>query len=311
MTTFLVTGGAGFIGSSLAEALLAQGDTVRILDDFSSGRRSNVAGLSGKLDLVEGSIVDEKTVSTAMQGVEIVFHEAAIPSVPRSVERPQASMLANVQGTTVVLDVARRSGVRRVVFAASSSAYGDTPTLPKIETMTTQPKSPYAISKLTGELLMRSFAELYGIETLSLRYFNVFGPRQDPTSQYAAVIPNFVTAALAGTKPTVFGDGEQTRDFCFIENVVRANILAATTKKKLSGEVVNIACSERISLNQLLGIIGEVAGKKVEATYAPARAGDVRDSLASIDAARNLIGYGPKVDVREGLKRTIAAFQKK
>jgi UDP-glucose 4-epimerase len=158
---------------------------------------------------------------------------------------------------------------------------------------------------------MRSFAELYGIETLSLRYFNVFGPRQDPTSQYAAVIPNFVTAALAGTKPTVFGDGEQTRDFCFIENVVRANILAATTKKKLSGEVVNIACSERISLNQLLGIIGEIAGKKVEATYAPARAGDVRDSLASIDAARNLIGYDPKVDVREGLKRTIAAFQKK
>jgi nucleoside-diphosphate-sugar epimerase len=311
MTTFLVTGGAGFIGSSLAEALLAQGDTVRILDDFSSGRRSNVEALSGKLDLVEGSIVDEKTVSAAMQGVEIVFHEAAIPSVPRSVERPQASMLANVQGTTVVLDVARRSGVRRVVFAASSSAYGDTPTLPKIETMTAQPKSPYAISKLTCELLMRSFAELYGIETLSLRYFNVFGPRQDPTSQYAAVIPNFVTAALAGEKPTVFGDGEQTRDFCFIENVVRANILAATTKKKLSGEVVNIACSERISLNQLLGIIGELAGKKVEATYAPARAGDVRDSLASIDAARNLIGYDPKVDVREGLKRTIAAFQKR
>jgi nucleoside-diphosphate-sugar epimerase len=308
MTTFLVTGGAGFIGSSLAQALLAQGDTVRILDDFSSGRRSNVAGLSGKLDVVEGSIVDEKTVSTAMQGVEVVFHEAAIPSVPRSVERPQASMLANVQGTTVVLDVARRSGVRRVIFAASSSAYGDTPTLPKIETMPTQPKSPYAISKLAGELLMKSFAELYGIETLSLRYFNVFGPRQDPTSQYAAVIPNFVTAALAGQKPTVFGDGEQTRDFCFIENVVRANILAATTKKKLSGEVVNIACSERISLNQLLAIIGDIAGKKVEATYAPTRAGDVRDSLASIDAAKDLIGYDPKVDVREGLKRTIAAF---
>jgi nucleoside-diphosphate-sugar epimerase len=311
MTTFLVTGGAGFIGSSLAETLLAQGDTVRILDDFSSGRRSNIEGLKGKLDVVEGSIVDEKTVTAAMQGVEIVFHEAAIPSVPRSVERPQASMLANVQGTTVVLDVARRAGVRRVIFAASSSAYGDTPTLPKIETMAAQPKSPYAISKLAGELLLRSFAELYGIETLSLRYFNVFGPRQDPTSQYAAVIPNFVTAALAGTKPTVFGDGEQTRDFCFIENVVRANILAATTTKKLRGEVVNIACSERISLNQLLGIIGEIAGKKVEATYAPARAGDVRDSLASIDAARELIGYEPKVDVREGLARTVAAFRGK
>jgi len=309
MTTFLVTGGAGFIGSSLAEALLAQGDTVRILDDFSSGRRSNIEGLKGKLDVVEGSIVDEKTVTSAMQNVEIVFHEAAIPSVPRSVERPQASMLANVQGTTVVLDVARRSGVRRLVFAASSSAYGDTPTLPKIETMSPQPKSPYAISKLAGELLLKSFSELYGIETLSLRYFNVFGPRQDPTSQYAAVIPNFVTAALAGKKPTVFGDGEQTRDFCFIENVVRANILAATAKNKLSGEVVNIACGERISLNQLLGIIGDIVGKKVDATYAPTRAGDVRDSLASIEAARSIIGYEPKVDVREGLKRTIAAFR--
>jgi len=309
MTTFLVTGGAGFIGSTLAEALLGQGDTVRILDDFSSGRRSNVESLRGKLDVVEGTIVDEATVRRAMQGVEIVFHEAAIPSVPRSVENPQASMLANVQGTTVVLDVARRSGVKRVVFAASSSAYGDTPTLPKIETMTPQPKSPYAVSKLAGEQLMTSFASLYGLETVSLRYFNVFGPRQDPTSQYAAVIPNFVTAALAGKKPTVFGDGEQTRDFSFIENVVRANIQAATTPKKLGGEVVNIACAERISLNQLLAIIGEETGTKVEATYGPARAGDVRDSLASIDAARELFGFEPKIKVREGLRKTIAAMR--
>jgi len=309
MTTFLVTGGAGFIGSSLAEALLAQGDTVRILDDFSSGRRSNLETLRGKLDVIEGTIVDDATVRRAMTGVEIVFHEAAIPSVPRSVDKPQASMLANVQGTTVVLDVARQVGVRRVVFAASSSAYGDTPTLPKIETMTPQPKSPYAISKLAGEQLLTCFAQLYGLETVSLRYFNVFGPRQDPTSQYAAVIPNFATAALAGKKPTVFGDGEQTRDFCFIENVVRANIQAATTPKKLRGEVVNIACAERISLNQLLGIIGEELGKKVEATYGPARAGDVRDSLASIDAARELFGYEPKVKVREGLAKTIAALR--
>ncbi len=309
MTTFLVTGGAGFIGSTLAEALLAQGDTVRILDDFSSGRRSNLETLRGKLDVIEGTIVDEATVARAMQGVEVVFHEAAIPSVPRSVEKPQASMMANVQGTTVVLDVARRSGVRRVVFAASSSAYGDTPTLPKIETMTPQPKSPYAISKLAGEQLLTAFAQLYGLETVSLRYFNVFGPRQDPTSQYAAVIPNFVTAALTGKSPTVFGDGEQTRDFCFIENVVRANIQAATTPKKLRGEVVNIACGERISLNQLLGIIGEETGKKVEASYGPARAGDVRDSLASIDAARELFGYEPKIKVREGLRKTIAAMR--
>jgi nucleoside-diphosphate-sugar epimerase len=309
MTTFLVTGGAGFIGSTLAEALLAQGDTVRILDDFSSGRRSNIEGLRGKLDVIEGSIVDEAMVRKAMQGAEVVFHEAAIPSVPRSVEKPQASMLANVQGTTVVLDVARQVGVRRLVFAASSSAYGDTPTLPKIETMTPQPKSPYAISKLAGEQLLTAFSTLYGLETLSLRYFNVFGPKQDPTSQYAAVIPNFVTAALAGKKPTVFGDGEQTRDFCFVENVVRANILAATTPKKLKGDVVNIACGERISLNQLLAIIGEEVGKKVEAEYAPSRVGDVRDSLASIDAARELIGYEPKVKVREGLKKTIPAFR--
>jgi nucleoside-diphosphate-sugar epimerase len=309
MTTFLVTGGAGFIGSSLAEALLVQGDTVRILDDFSSGRRSNIEGLRGKLDVIEGTIVDEATVQRAIQGVEVVFHEAAIPSVPRSVEKPQASMLANVQGTTVVLDVARRTGVRRVVFAASSSAYGDTPTLPKIETMTPQPRSPYAISKHAGEQLMACFSQLYGLETVSLRYFNVFGPRQDPTSEYAAVIPNFATAALAGKKPTVFGDGEQTRDFCFIENVVRANVLAATTPKKLRGEVVNIACGERISLNQLLGIIGEEVGAKVEATYAAPRAGDVRDSLASIDAARALLGYEPKVKVREGLQKTIAALR--
>jgi nucleoside-diphosphate-sugar epimerase len=309
MTTFLVTGGAGFIGSTLAEALLQQGDTVRILDDFSSGRRSNIESLKGKVDVVEGSIVDEAIVKRAMQGVEVVFHEAAIPSVPRSVEKPQASMLANVQGTTVVLDVARHSGVRRVVFAASSSAYGDTPTLPKIETMTPQPKSPYAISKLAGEQLMSAFATLYGLETLSLRYFNVFGPRQDPTSQYAAVIPNFVTAALTGKKPTVFGDGEQTRDFCFVENVVRANILAATTPKKLKGEVVNIACAERISLNQLLSIIGEETNKKVEAEYVPPRAGDVKDSLASIDAAHELIGYDPKIKVRDGLKKTIAALR--
>ncbi len=309
MTNFLVTGGAGFIGSSIAEKLLAQGDTVRILDDFSSGRRANIENLRGRLDVIEGTITDEAAVRRAMQGIEIVFHEAAIPSVPRSVEHPQPSILVGVQGTTVILDVARQVGVKRVVFAASSSAYGDTPTLPKIETMTPQPKSPYAIAKLAGELLMKSFAELYGLETVSLRYFNVFGPRQDPTSQYAAVIPNFVTAAIKKQKPTVFGDGEQTRDFCFIENVVQANLLAATTKNKLTGQVINIACADRISLNELLTMIGEEVGTKVEATYAPARAGDVRDSLASIEAAHALINYDPQIKVRAGLARTIAAFK--
>ena len=225
MATYLVTGGAGFIGSTLAETLLQKGETVRILDDFSSGRRQNVEGFAGKIEIFEGSILDAELCAKAMKGVDIVFHEAAIPSVARSVENPQASMLANVQGTTVVLDVARTVGVKRVVFAASSSAYGDTPTLPKVETMSPAPLSPYAVAKLTNEQLMRVFASLYGIETVSLRYFNVFGARQDPTSQYAAVIPNFITAALTGTRPVVFGDGEQTREFCYIENTVNANLL--------------------------------------------------------------------------------------
>ncbi len=309
MSTYLVTGGAGFIGSSIAEALLAAGESVRILDDFSSGRRQNVETLKGKIEIIEGTIVDPETVARAVKDVHVILHQAAIPSVVRSVENPQPSMLAIVQGTTVVLDVARRSGVKRVVFAASSSAYGDTPTLPKIETMPTQPLSPYAIAKLTCEHLMRVFASLYGIETLSLRYFNVFGPRQDPTSQYAAVIPNFITAALKNERPIVFGDGEQTRDFCFIENAVNANLLGANTKNKLAGEVVNIACAERTSLNQLLKMIGDATNTTPNADYRPGRAGDVRDSLADISAAKALIGYVPKVDVREGLKRTVAAFK--
>ena len=309
MATILVTGGAGFIGSSIAEALLAAGETVRILDDFSSGRRQNLETLKGKVDVIEGTIVDPSTVKKAMHGAEFVFHEAAIPSVARSVEDPQRSMLANVQGTTVVLDCARNAGVKRVVFAASSSAYGNTPTLPKIETMMPEPLSPYAISKLTGEHMLRAFSELYGIETLSLRYFNVFGPKQDPTSQYAAVIPNFITAAIRNEAPPVHGDGEQTRDFCFIENVVAANLNAMSTPNKLSGQVVNIACGERISLNQLLDILGEEVGHRIERKYTEPRAGDVRDSLADISRARALINYDPKVSVREGLKKTFAAFK--
>jgi nucleoside-diphosphate-sugar epimerase len=309
MALHLVTGGAGFIGSSIAETLLAQGERVRILDDFSTGRRSNIEALKGDVEVIEGTIVDPAVVTKAMKGVEVVFHQAAIPSVVRSVENPQASVSVGVMGTTVVLDAARHAKVRRLIFAASSSAYGDTPTLPKIETMTPAPLSPYAVSKLTGEHLVNVFSKLYGIETLSLRYFNVFGPRQDPTSQYAAVIPNFVTAALKHTRPTVYGDGEQTRDFCFIENTVSANLLAATTSNKLSGEVVNIACGERISLNKLLGLISEESGFKLDPEYVPGRAGDVRDSLASIDRARALIGYEVKVDAREGLRRTISAFK--
>ena len=308
MARYLVTGGAGFIGSSIAESLLASGESVCVLDDFSSGRRENLEGLPGRVELVEGTIVDPETVARAARGAEVVFHEAAIPSVVRSVENPQATMLAGVQGTTVVLDVARRLGVRRVVFAASSSAYGDTPTLPKIETMAPQPLSPYAASKLAGEHLMRIFAQLYGIETVSLRYFNVFGPRQDPKSEYAAVIPKFVTAAIRRQRPIVFGDGEQTRDFCYIDNAVQANLLAASSAKKLAGEVLNVACGERTSLNQLLKHVGELAGVRLDPEYREPRAGDVRDSLADVHAAAELLGYRPSVDVREGLKRTYQAF---
>jgi UDP-glucose 4-epimerase len=309
MALHLVTGGAGFIGSSIAHALLSSGESVRILDDFSSGRRQNVETLPGRVDLIEGTVCDAATVARAARGVEVVFHQAAIPSVTRSVENPQATMLAGTQGTTVVLDVSRQAGVRRVVFAASSSAYGDTPTLPKTEAMRPQPLSPYAVSKLAGEELMRVFAELYGLETVSLRYFNIFGPRQDPKSEYAAVIPKFLTAAIHRQRPIVFGDGEQTRDFCYIDNAVRANLLAAGTGRKLRGEVVNIACGERTSLNQLIKYVGELAGTALTPEYRPARPGDVRDSLADIHAAHDVLGYEPTVDVRQGLRRTYDALR--
>jgi UDP-glucose 4-epimerase len=309
MATYLVTGGAGFIGSSLAERLLGAGERVRVLDDFSSGRRSNVENLRGQLEIIEGSIVNLDHVTRCVRGVDVIFHEAAIPSVARSVEDPARTMLANVQGTTVLLEAARRAGVRRLIFAASSSAYGDTLVLPKVETMTPQPRSPYAVSKATCEQLLRVFASLYPIETLSLRYFNVFGPRQDPASHYAAVIPRFITAALDKQPATIYGDGEQTRDFCFIDNVVSANLLAANCAKKLSGEVVNIACGERTSLNQLWAMVGQATGFEAEPRYEPTRPGDVRDSLADVRAAKELIGYEPSVKLRDGLARTVEALR--
>ncbi len=309
MATHLVTGGAGFIGSSIAEKLLASGETVRVIDDFSTGRRSNLEGMTGELEIIEGSICDPEVVKRAMYGVEVVFHQAAIPSVSRSIENPAASMLVNVQGTTIVLESARQAGVRRIVYAASSSAYGNTPTLPKVETMPASPLSPYAVAKFAGEQLMRVYAHVHKMETVSLRYFNVFGPRQDPSSQYAAVIPNFITAALTGKHFTVFGDGEQTRDFCFIDNTVSANLLASQTASKLEGQMVNIACGDRTSLNELIRLIGEETGTTLKPEYLPTRAGDVRDSLADIDAARKLLGFEPKIRIREGLKRTVAAFR--
>jgi UDP-glucose 4-epimerase len=309
MATHLVTGGAGFIGSSIAEKLLQQGETVRVIDDFSTGRRSNLESMVGKLEIFEASICDADAVKRAMVGVDVVFHQAAIPSVSRSVENPTATMMVSVQGTTVVLEAARQARVRRVVYAASSSAYGNTPTLPKVETMPAAPLSPYAVAKYSGELMMRVYAHIHKMETVSLRYFNVFGPRQDPNSQYAAVIPNFITCALTGKELTIFGDGEQTRDFCYIDNTVSANLLAAQTSSKLEGQMVNVACGDRTSLNQLLAIVNEETGKQMKPRYLPTRAGDVRDSLADVDAARKLFGYDPTIRIREGLKRTIAAFR--
>jgi nucleoside-diphosphate-sugar epimerase len=299
----LVTGGAGFIGGHIIDALLAQNAEVRVIDNFSTGKRENIDRVRNRVDFIEADICDPEAIARAVHGVELVFHEAAIPSVSRSVADPVASNQANVGGTVSVLNAARLAGVRKLVYAASSSAYGDTPTLPKIETMTPRPMSPYAISKLAGEQYVTVFGKLYGFETVSLRYFNVFGPRQDPKSEYAAVIPRFVTTILAGQRPVIFGDGEQTRDFCFIENTVSANLLAA--KATTHGEVVNVACGARVSLNALIGLINEELGTDVKPEYAPGRPGDVRDSLADITAAEKLLGYKVLYDLRAGLKKAI------
>ncbi|GAB4369514.1 MAG: SDR family oxidoreductase [Deltaproteobacteria bacterium] len=311
---FLVTGGAGFIGSNLTEALLAAGRTVRVLDNFLTGKRENLAGLAHRygtvFELIEGDLRDCEAVKRAVAGVRFVLHQGALPSVPRSVADPVLSNEINVGGTVNLLVAARDAGVQRVVFAASSSAYGDTPELPKRESMTPGPKSPYAAQKLAGEHYMRIFFEVYGLETVSLRYFNVFGPRQDPTSMYAAVIPRFITAVLSGTSPTVYGDGGQTRDFTFIDNVVQANRAACEAPKEACGKVFNIACGERVSLLEILEHVYRLAGRRVEPVFEPPRRGDVRDSLADISAARSLLGYDPKVPFAEGLSRTFDFFRK-
>ena len=299
----LITGGAGFIGGHLVDAMLERGASVRVIDNFVTGRRENIDRVRSRIEFIEGDICDAEAAAKAVHGAELVFHEAAIPSVSRSVADPVASNRANVSGTVELLDAARKAGVRKFVYAASSSAYGDTPTLPKVETMTPRPMSPYAISKLAGEHYVSVFGRLYGFETVSLRYFNVFGPRQDPRSEYAAVIPRFVTDILAGRAPTIFGDGEQTRDFCFIENVVSANVLAS--KASTHGEVVNVACGARVSLNALIAMINDELGTDVKPTHGLARAGDVRDSLADIGAAQRLLGYEVLFDLRAGLRKAI------
>jgi nucleoside-diphosphate-sugar epimerase len=309
----LVTGGAGFIGSHLAERLLRDGRKVRVLDDLSTGRRENVDRLAqefpDRFEFLEGDIRDRRTVATAMEGVGDVLHEAALPSVERSVRDPWTSHEVNVDGTLRLLEAAREAGVRRFVLAGSSSVYGNQPELPKRETMTPSPQSPYALSKLVAEQYTRLFAELYRLPTITLRYFNVFGPRQDPNSPYAAVIPLFLAAISRGEPPTIFGDGEQTRDFTYIENVVEAN-LAALSCPAPRGEAVNIACGDRISLLRLLELLGDSAGRRVGAKHAPSRLGDVRDSQADITLASRLIGYVPRVSLDEGIRRTVMAFLK-
>jgi nucleoside-diphosphate-sugar epimerase len=301
----LVTGGAGFIGSHIASALASAGARVRIIDDLSTGYRENLEEIRGEVDFIHASLAEAEPLRKALEGVELVFHEAAIPSVPRSVENPRQTHIASVESTFSLLLASREKKVRRIIYAASSSAYGDQPTLPKVESMLPEPLSPYAVAKLVGEYYCQVFTRVYGLETVSLRYFNVFGPRQDPSSQYSGVISRFISALLGGERPVIYGDGEQSRDFTYIDNVVDANLKAAESSRAM-GQVINIANGERISLNQLLDELKSLTGKSdVIANYTTPRAGDVKHSLADISRARSLLGFEPRVDLRAGLQLTI------
>lgn len=304
MATYLVTGAAGFIGSNIVEELLERGESVRALDDFSTGRRENIAPFLDRIELFEGSLNDEELLARAVDRVDYILHQAALPSVPRSVSDPLASHEANATGTLRLLIAARDAGVKRLVVASSSSVYGDSPELPKHEEMPARPRSPYAVNKLAGEEYSKVFSLVYGLPTVALRYFNVFGPRQDPKSQYAAVIPAFITAALEGRRPVVHGDGLQTRDFTYVQNVVAANLLACEAPDA-AGQAINIACAERISLLDLLAEIGRITGRTIEPEFDPARPGDVKHSLADISKAERLLGYRPVVSFARGLERTV------
>ncbi|HEY0003330.1 MAG TPA: SDR family oxidoreductase [Pyrinomonadaceae bacterium] len=301
----LVTGGAGFIGSHIAESLARVGARVRVIDDLSTGHRENLEEIGGEIDFIQSSLTDEAAVRRALEDVEVVFHEAAIPSVPRSVENPRETHRACVDATFSLLLAARERGVKRVVYAASSSAYGNQPTLPKTEEMRPEPLSPYAVAKLVGEYYCQVFARTYHLETISLRYFNVFGPRQDPSSHYSGVISRFISALMKGERPVIFGDGEQSRDFTYVSNVVDANLRAAETTKGI-GQTINIANGERITLNQLLEVVQNITGRsEMRADYRELRQGDVRHSLADITRAREFLGYEPRVRLEEGLLKTI------
>jgi nucleoside-diphosphate-sugar epimerase len=303
MSHYLVTGGAGFIGSHLTEELVRRGHKVRVLDNLSTGKRRNLEHIPG-VEFVEGDIADPEACTRAVRGVDFVLHQAAIPSVPRSVKDPVTSNRANIDGSLNVLVAARDAGVRRVVYAGSSSAYGDTPTLPKREDMPTGPLSPYALQKLVAEQYCQMFTRLYGLETVTIRYFNVFGPRQDPGSPYSGVISLFSTALLEGRQPTIYGDGEQTRDFTYVANVVDG-VLRACEAPNASGEVINVATGGRISLNRLLQAMNGIIGTSIAPNYAEGRVGDVRDSQADITKAQRLLGYTPIVSLEEGLRRTL------
>ena len=307
MSLYLVTGGAGFVGSYLVRFLLDKGESVRVLDNFSTGKRENLEEVTTKIELVEGDLNDRQAVSQAVGGVDFVFHEAAIPSVPRSVEKPMESHEANASGSLVLLQEAREAGVRRLVYASSSSVYGANPELPKLETMRTEPLSPYAVAKLAAEHYCLVFHNLYGLETVALRYFNVFGPRQDPNSPYSGVVSRFIDAIVSNTPPVIHGDGEQTRDFTYVDNVAQANF-AACHEAAAGGGVYNIGCQTRISVNELWNTMAELTGSHLEPKREPARTGDVPHSLADIAAARQDLGFDPRIGIREGLERTLSFY---
>ena len=308
MRTCLITGGAGFIGSHIAEALVRRGDQVRVLDNLATGRRANLAAIADRIEFVQGDVCHPSDVASAIRGVSCVFHQAAIASVPRSVEQPLETHAACVTGTLNVLDQARRAGVKRVVYAASSSAYGNLPYASKRESDLPQPLSPYAAAKLAGELYCQAFFHTYGLETVGLRYFNVFGPRQDPAGPYAAVIPVFISKVLARQRPVIFGDGRQSRDFAYVENVVSANLLAAETPG-IGGRTFNVGSGRSVSLLDLLAALNRILGTEVSPVFEPARAGDVRDSLADVTQTASCLGYEPAVGLEEGLRRTVNYYQ--
>lgn len=310
MASYLVTGAAGFIGSHLAQALVERGEHVRGFDNFSTGLRSNLAALADRMELIEGDLRDPKAIGNACEGIDFVLHEGALASVPRSVSEPVPSHTTNIDGTFNLLEAARDAGVKRIVYAASSSAYGDQPGFPRVETMAPQPLSPYAVQKLACEYYLSSYWAVYKLETVSLRYFNIFGPRQDPTSQYSGVMARFILQMMRGEQPTIFGDGEQGRDFTYIDNVVQANMLALKAPAdKVCGRVFNVATGQRQSLNELYKLLKRLMKFDRDARYGPTRQGDVRDSHADISAARNAMGYDPGIDFEEGMRRTIAWYQ--